>query len=57
MSLVNDHVRRQLAEINQLLNERDLVQQGPVLNVRLQISPNLRRILIEHNSYTDENLI
>merc|ERR1712106_1189267 len=27
MSLVNDHVRRQLAEINQLLNERDLVQQ------------------------------
>lgn len=27
MSLVNDHVRRQLAEINHLLNERDLVQQ------------------------------
>ena len=48
MSLVNDHVRRQLAEINQLLNERDLVQQGPVLNVRLQIFPNLPQILIEH---------
>ena len=27
MSLVNDHVRRQFAEINQILNERDMVQQ------------------------------
>ena len=27
MSLVNDHVRRQFEEINQILNERDMVQQ------------------------------
>lgn len=39
MSLVNDHVRRQLAEINQLLNERDLVQQVTASRSKLPYAP------------------